>query len=295
MRSSAVLAARVGIVAGAAADDQPHARRSPLAHARVGRRGAELVFFCRDLVAGRLQPDLNERALLVGLRLELAGHAFGLLDRDLGALDGLTLRIDAPCPESCPAPRPAARTEQTTTLANAILPTRRPIDWRIIANPPEDYRNPRPRNSLHEICSEESRHGVELVDDAAPGAARPETAARNPLSGDGDRGRSALRDRGDDGSAVRGPAGAPGSPAAPGTRRTARRRGPGWPRSAPPVTGFAGRRERQLVDDHAAQGLADDVDALPEARGREAARNAASRGSASAAAIAGTLPCTRIG
>jgi hypothetical protein len=32
---------------------------------------------------------------------------------------------------------------------------------------------------------------------------------------------------------------------------------------------IAGRGERQLVDDHAAQRVADDVDALPEARGRE--------------------------
>src|SRR4051794_8571992 len=54
---------------------------------------------------------------------------------------------------------------QTTALASAILPTRRPTDWRIIANPPEDYRNPRMRNSLHEISSEESRHRVELVND----------------------------------------------------------------------------------------------------------------------------------
>src|SRR3954462_12484909 len=58
---------------------------------------------------------------------------------------------------------------QTTTLANAILPTRRPTDWRIIANPPEDYRNPRMRNSLHEISSEESRHRVELVNDGRRG------------------------------------------------------------------------------------------------------------------------------
>src|SRR4249920_3908521 len=59
--------------------------------------------------------------------------------------------------------------KQTTTLANAILPTRRPTDWRIIANPPEDYRNPRIRNSLHEISSEESRHGVEFMDDGRGG------------------------------------------------------------------------------------------------------------------------------
>ena len=32
---------------------------------------------------------------------------------------------------------------------------------------------------------------------------------------------------------------------------------------------IARRRERQLVDDHATERIADDVDALPEARGRE--------------------------
>src|SRR3954465_4812435 len=74
---------------------------------------------------------------------------------------------------------------QTTAVASAILPTRRPTDWRIIANPPEDYRNPRMRNSLHEISSEESRHGVERMDDGRGGQRGQEATAVTLCPGGG--------------------------------------------------------------------------------------------------------------
>ena len=57
-------------------------------------RQHELVFFGRHFIRSRLQPDLNEAAFLIGLRLEFARHAFCLLDRDLGVGDGLAFRVD---------------------------------------------------------------------------------------------------------------------------------------------------------------------------------------------------------
>ena len=96
-----------------------------------------------------------------------------------------------------------------------------------------NFQNVRVPDSLHEFRSEEGRGEPDRAR-PAPAAATRGTAARNPSSGAADRGRPARRGRAGGGSAVPGPAGASGWPAAPDTRRTARRRARGWRRFAPP-------------------------------------------------------------
>ena len=228
----------------------------------VGR--AHLVFVGRDFVGGRLQPDLNEGALLVGLRLELAGHALGLLDGDLGAIDGLALRIDDGALNH--ALRGRRQREQEDDHAGqrdlSNQPARKLADH---CEPPEDYWNSCARNSLHEISGQESRDAIEVVNDRRRGQRRqkPPAVALGPEPGieDGqDAPIAAVADQAAEALPQRqnrqrhlvlverlAAAGADGLDAR-GHHR------------------IAGRRKRQLVDDHAAQRFADDVHALPEAR-----------------------------
>src|SRR3977135_102949 len=145
---------------------------------------------------------------------------------------------------------------KTTTLANAIFSTSRPRIWRIIANPPEDDWNSCVRNSLHEISSQKSRDGVEVVDDGRRGqrCQKPAAVALGPEPGIED-GQDAAVAPVSDQTAESLPQGQDGQRDLILVERLAAARAN---RLDPCGHHRLARRcKRQLVDDHAAQGFAD--------------------------------------
>src|SRR5215831_6643051 len=122
----------------------------------------------------------------------------------------------------------------TTKLTSANCHANRLENRRIIANPPEEFRElPSQGQSTRDQLRGRSRASP-VRGRLAPAATKPESDDRNLSYAAAGPEQPARHGRVDDESAGPGPAVEPGWPAAPGTRRRARRRARGSSRCAPP-------------------------------------------------------------
>jgi hypothetical protein len=143
VRSSAALKLAWSAAAPAAAPAAPaRAARAELleldvlqvggvAEGDAAARQAGLIAFLRhrDVVQPGRQADLRELALLVGLRLELAGHAALVVQLDLRAFDRLPLLVDhlpsrrPVCADAVAAGSPNANDADSRMNARFIRPS----------------------------------------------------------------------------------------------------------------------------------------------------------------------------